>query len=288
MGPATRRSSSVEHVSQFAAAAERLADAVATADMRAAVPTCPGWRVIDLVKHLGNVHARTATILETGQRAPEQNDRPRSSRPRAVSGWYLGKAGDLYEVLRHTDLTEPCWNFAFGSGVKAFWSRRQLHETTIHQVDLDLASGRGAVDGSGIVGPLPIEPAVAADGIDEVLTVFAHRMHSRGHAARLERPLAITATDTGDHWLVAPQPRRTSSPQLPAQATGSVAESVHPLPPSVERRRVSAEAVQDRVTGTADVLLRLLWKRLPVDDREVHVDGDAARVRAYLTSPLVP
>jgi len=288
MGPATRRSTSVEHVSQFAAAAERFADTVATADMRAAVPSCPGWKVVDLVKHLGNVHAWAATILETGQRAPEQDDRPKSSRARTVSEWYLGKAGDLYEVLRHTDPQEPCWNFAYGVGVKAFWPRRQLHETTIHQVDLDLAAGRGSVDGTGIGAPPPIEPAVAADGIDEVLTVFAHRMHSRGLVAHLERPLVLTATDTGDQWLVAPQPRSTSSHELPAQATGSMSESVHQLPPSVERRRVLAEAVEDRVSAPAEVLFRLLWKRLLVEDREVHVDGDVTRVHAYLSSPLVP
>ena len=147
--------------------------------------------------HLGNVHAWAATIVETGRSAVEQNDEPRSSKGKVVSAWYAGKAEDLYEVLRHVPPETPCWNFAFGAGRASFWPRRQLHETTIHQLDLDGSGGRVT----------EIAPEVALDGVDEVLTVMLHRMHQRGHPAALDRPLALTATDTGDTWVVTPSPR---------------------------------------------------------------------------------
>ncbi|WP_367303766.1 maleylpyruvate isomerase N-terminal domain-containing protein [Nocardioides panacis] len=54
---------------------------MAWSDLRAPVPGCPGWSVLDLVVHVGNVHAWAATIVETGRAAAEQNDRPSSSRP---------------------------------------------------------------------------------------------------------------------------------------------------------------------------------------------------------------
>ena len=43
-----------------------------------------------------------------------------------------------------------------------FWARRMLHETTVHGADMALALGRTP----------EIDPSVAADGIDEFLTVL--------------------------------------------------------------------------------------------------------------------
>jgi uncharacterized protein (TIGR03083 family) len=272
-------STDVDFVEEFVGAAERLAVTVAWADLRAPVRTCPGWTVHDLVVHVGNVHAWAATIVETGRAAAEQNDEPSSGKGRAVSAWYAGKAEDLYEVLRASDPDAPCWNFAFGSGTKRFWPRRQLHETTVHGLDLDHAIGRASA----------VTPAIARDGIDEVLRVFLHRMHRGGHAAALDRPVAVAATDTGDTWVVAPRPAPGSTPMVPAQPIGTAAETVPPLPPTVEHRRTpSVVAVADRVEAPADVLYRLLWKRVGVDEADVRLVGDEDRVRAFLGSRLVP
>ena len=265
MSAAIRGSTAIDHVEEYAAAAGRFASAVAWSDLHARVVSCPGWSTYDLVVHLGNVHAWAATIVETGVAAPTQDDEPASRRPRVVRDWYVGKAEDLYAVLRHTPLDAPCWNFVFGRGVAGFWSRRQLHETTMHQVDLDLAAGR----------PLELSHEVAADGVGEVLDVLLARMHHRGHPADLMRPLAVTATDTGDTWVVSPQPLPTPTVPVPS------------LPPSVEHRRSPAPGVPDRVEAPADVLYRLLWHR-PVDPDAVHLAGDEARVRAFLESRLTP
>jgi hypothetical protein len=120
--------------------------------------------------------------------------------------------------------------------------------------------------------------------VDEVLTVFLHRMHQRGHPARLTRPLSITATDTRDSWLVSPPPRHFAGTGLPTQPTG---ESP---PPSIARTRLGRDAdeAQDRLEAPAGVLHRLLWKRLPVDHPQVHIDGDRTRIAAFLGSRLVP
>lgn len=251
-------STTLDLVEEFAAAAERLAVAVASCDLRARVVDCPGWTTYDLLVHVGNVHAWAATIVETGRAAVGQHDEPPHARPRSVSEWYAGKAEDLYEVLKGADPAAPCWNFAFGPGRTDFWPRRQVHETTIHQVDLDRTLGRVT----------PIAPAIARDGVDEVLGVFLHRMHTRGHVADLSGPVALTATDTGDTWVVAP---RTSGPGV--------------------QHRTSPGATGDRLEAPADVLYRLLWKRLSLDDEastEVRLLGDEGRVRAFLDSRLVP
>jgi uncharacterized protein (TIGR03083 family) len=242
-------------VEAYAAVAERFAAAVSTSDLSAPVGACPGWSVLDLVAHLGNTHAWAATVVETGSPAPDQDDRPTSRRARAVSAWYLAKAEDLYRVLRAVPADRPCWNFAFGAGVAGFWPRRQLHETTIHLVDLELASGR----------PAAIASDVAADGVDEVLTVMVPRMHRRGHVAELVAPLEVSASDTGESWLLTPA-----------------------APPAVERRtRPAVEAGGDRLEAPADVLYRLLWKR-ETDTGAIRILGDHARIEAFLASRLTP
>ncbi|MGZ8737903.1 MAG: maleylpyruvate isomerase family mycothiol-dependent enzyme [Nocardioides sp.] len=267
----------LDFVEQYVVAAERFAVAVASTDMHARVPACQDWTAHDLVCHLGNVHAWAATIVETGRRAVEQNDEPRSRKPKVVSEWYAGKAEDLYEVLRTVDPAKPCWNFAFDTGGAAFWQRRQLHETTIHTVDLFDAAGR----------ELDIDTDVAVDGIDEVLNVFLHRMHHRGYPAELTAPLCVVATDADRAWTVTPRAVVTDpSAGVPAQPRGSSTEAAPALiegpPRVVDRRHPQA----DQVAAPADVLYRVLWTRRHADD--LALTGDTARIEAFLASRLVP
>lgn len=276
MNAATRSSTTVHFVEEFVAAAGRFAASVPWADMRAPVPSCPGWTTYDLVVHLGNVHAWAATIVETGDAAVEQNDEPRSARSRVVGEWYAGKAGDLYEVLRHADRDMPCWTFAGGAGVAGFWLRRQLHETLIHLLDLEQAADRS---------PTPTSAAVAADGVDEVLTVFVPRMHRRGVPARLDRPVGLAAVDTGDAWTVAPS-SSSETARVPSQQAGGPRGAVPP--PVVRRLPDGSPDSAERIAAPAETLHRLLWKRVDAEDVDLRVEGDGARVAAFLASRLVP
>lgn len=241
-------------VEEFRAAADSFAVAVTASDLGVRIASCPGWTAYDLVVHLGNVHGWAATIVETGERAAEQDDEPPSPRAKAVGAWYGAKAEDLYQVLRQAPSDRPCWNFVAGRGLAEFWPRRQLHEATMHRVDLDLACGRT---------PL-LASEVAADGVGEVLGVLMHRMYARGHSTQLVEPLALRATDTGDTWVMVPQAG----------------------PPLLERADGAGE-VRDRVEAPAEVLYRMLWRR-PVDSGLVQVSGDQAHVQAFLSSRLAP
>ena len=271
----TPLSTTLDLVHEYAAAAKRLELAAAWSDLRAPVPSCPGWSGYDVVVHVGNVHSWAATIVETGRAAAEQNDEPASSRSRAVAAWYAGKAEDLHQVLREADPDAPCWNFAFGNGTKRFWRRRQLHETTIHQLDLDQANGRAT----------ELAPAICRDGVDEVLGVWLHRMHQGGKVAELDRPVALTATDTADTWVVTPGETARSTSERPA---GRHARTVPPPPTVRHRATPPTPVVPDGVEAPADVLYRLLWKRVSIEESDVRLLGDVERVRSFLSSRLVP
>lgn len=255
----------VDFVGAFAAVSAEFVTAARTTDMAVPVKSCPGWTSYDLVCHLGNVHAWAATIVETGRAAPELEDHPGSRRARTVAEWYLAKAEDLLAVLRAADPDSPCWTFSAGHHTAAFWPRRQTHETLVHLVDLHRCSGRTT----------HLPPAVAADGIAEVLEVFLPRMHARGFPARLEGPVLLEATDTGDSWLVTPA--TDGGPPV----VGDPAELPGPFP--VPRQRNGRDT--DVVAGPAAALMLLLWKRLPGDNPAITVHGDPG---AFLASPLTP
>lgn len=214
------------------------AEALRTADPAAAVPDCDGWTITDLATHLGNVHRWAATIVRTGEVHPQDF----SVGPDAdLVTWYAESARLLLGALEAADPADPCWHFGGTGKTKAFWFRRQVHETAIHLADL----------GSAHV----LDPAVAADGVDEVFTAMLPRV-TRWHAVpQLPGPVTLRATDTGDVWTVHPG-------EPPA------------LGPAADGANVEAPA--------RDLLLRL-WKRTGPDPR---ITGEAAE--ALLAAPLTP
>lgn len=257
---------------EFAVAAQWFASHLAHAKMDARVPACPDWSVLDLAVHLGNVHSWAASILETGRAAEMLADEPVSHRPRRVARWYEGRAEDLYAVLRATRADRPCWNFAYGEGVAGFWHRRQAHETLMHGVDLASAAGV----------PARLPAVLAADGVDEVFSVFLHRMHTRGHPADLSAPLVVRATDAGDAWTLTPVPGDEPRVVRAARPDGAG---------SGEAPGEASEASRgDLVEAPAGVLLKLLWKRARLDDPDVRaqlrVVGDDERVSTFFAGRL--
>jgi uncharacterized protein (TIGR03083 family) len=269
MNAATEAGAGLNYVEAYASAAEWFADQLTRTNTRASVPACPGWTVLDLATHVGNVHAWAATVVETGRATPLLDDRPASNRPKRVAQWYLAKAEDLYSVLRDTPEDRACWNFAFGAGTALFWFRRQTHETLLHGLDLAVAADV----------PERFPTSLAADGVDEALTVFLHRMHQRGHPADLTAPVMVRAADADRCWVVEPAPRSS----IPSQASGSRFGD-RSAPRVTEGSRPDVDVVE----GPAVAMLKLLWKRTDLAHAPVTLSGDQARLRRFLGSRLTP
>lgn len=168
--PAPDRSSWLTHeayLAAFAADADRLSQLARRGDGEAAVPTCPGWTLLDLVRHVGDVYAHKLALLRLGRR-PEPGE------------WPLGDDLPLAEAVERHDAVRRelaqalagaspdtrCWTWmeGAGEGTSAAWARRMAHEALVHRVDAEAAVG----------APLhPAAPGLAADGVDEVLTWMA-------------------------------------------------------------------------------------------------------------------
>ena len=114
-----------------------------------------------------NLRGRTIEIDATeraGRRAPSPVD------------WLRDGAIDLVAAI--TEAPDDVRTIVFlndAPGPRAFWARRQCHETTIHAVDA-LA---GALGRYPTAADTWIDPAVALDGIDELLAGFMTRNKSR-------------------------------------------------------------------------------------------------------------
>lgn len=251
-------SDQIDHLSEYERAAADFAAALGRIDPAAVVPACPGWTVADLALHLGAGQRWAASILLSGTSQKEPDVlRTTVSWP----DWYAGTTAALVAAIRAVDPDEQCWNFAPVEQRAGFWSRRRLHETVIHLVDLVQA---GLATGAPVdPGPAVASAAIAADGVDEVFEVFLPRMIARGFAPAVTRQVGVRATDTGHEWTLTPVPQGDR--------------------PQVERGKATGEAV---LSGTAAELVRCLWKRLP--PAALTVEGDAVVASDFLAGRATP
>ncbi|MGW3245730.1 maleylpyruvate isomerase family mycothiol-dependent enzyme [Streptomyces sp. NPDC001070] len=220
-----------------------LADAAEAAGPDAEVPSCPGWRMRDLVRHQGVVHRWATRFVAEGRTRPEPITAEAPEDDPALIPWFREGHGRLAAALEAAPTGLDCWYFLKAPSPLAFWARRQAHETAVHRVDAELALG-GA--------PSPVDPQFAADGIDELLAGFHVRKKSRIRS-ETPRTLRVRAVDTDtarDDWLAH--------------------VSAEPL---VVERRSGGEA-DCTVSGTAEELYLALWNRGPYE--KLQVTGDAS------------
>jgi uncharacterized protein (TIGR03083 family) len=240
-----------------------LADAAERAGLRAEVPSCPGWQVRDLLRHQGYVHSWAARHVAEQLLEPEKE--PTEAEILAADppcdaellGWFRGGHAGLVRTLSTADPATPCWTFLPAPSPLAFWARRQAHETAIHRVDAELASGDATA----------FEAEFAADGIDELIMGFlgrdAKQLPADGRD-REYRSLRVLPTDFGAVW------------QIDLTADGDAVR--------VRRTDQPAELPEEsdcQLAGPAAGLYPLLWNRTDARGAGVTVSGDTAVLAAW-------
>ncbi len=185
-----------EHIETLELEGRRLAEAAEIAGPGTPVPTCPGWAVRDLVKHLGYVHRWATEQLavprpEMVGGAGEREVLESGPKDDALLAWFRAGHATLVDTLRRADPSLPYWSFLPAPSPLAFWARRQAHETAVHRADAESSLG----------GIGAFESPFAADGLDELLTGFAPTERARAVVER-RRVLAVEPDDVPQRWLI--------------------------------------------------------------------------------------
>ncbi len=226
-----------------------------TGDLAARVPCCGDWCLRDLGVHLGNVHRWATVIVRTGDPAPDGF----GLEPGAdLAGWYRESASDLIEALLAASPDESAWNFTAFAKTKAFWFRRQVHETAVHLLDAHRAAGT----------EYTLDPPLAADGVDEVLSGMLPKVKRWHTPPVVTVPLLLATSDTGHAWLISP-------PEEGADVPGS-------------RPAESAESAAAIAEGPAEGLQLLLWQRVGLAESGLKITGDVAAAETFLAGPFTP
>ncbi|MEU9304705.1 maleylpyruvate isomerase family mycothiol-dependent enzyme [Streptomyces sp. NPDC048269] len=245
-----------QHGAAVAAEAAALFATVTAADFSTPVPTCPGWTLGDLTRHVGSVHRWFTELLRRRIQQPPTSrevDLRLPEHPEGLPDWLAASAAEAAEVFAATDLDAPMW--AWGADQHArFWVRRMLFETLVHRADAQLALGL----------PPRIDRVLAVDGIDEFLTNLPFASSFAPLTAQLRAPdrtIRFSCTDGDGDWLVGLRP----------DGFALVADPTEP------------HAADATVRGSAADLLLLLYGRLDRRSDAFHLLGDPDLLAHWFT-----
>ncbi|MEU6970413.1 maleylpyruvate isomerase family mycothiol-dependent enzyme [Kitasatospora aureofaciens] len=238
----------LDHGTAVAAETARFVAAVRQADPALPVPGCPGWTLADLVRHTGSVQRWFTVLLRQRIQEPPRSrdvDLRLPERPEDYPAWLAESAEQAAAAFAEGDLDAPMW--AWGADQHArFWVRRMLFETLVHRVDAERALG---------LEP-EIDPALAADGVDEFLTNLPFAAFFAPGTAELRaenRTVRFARTDGEGDWLVRLRPDGFGLDRTDGDA-GAEADAT--------------------VRATAAELLLMLYGRLDRDTAGVELSGD--------------
>ncbi|MEU5780906.1 maleylpyruvate isomerase family mycothiol-dependent enzyme [Micromonospora lupini] len=215
----------------------------------APVPTCPGWSVTDLARHVGEVYLHKTLAIRDGVEAePWPPAELASEAPLAL----LDRAyAELRSEFAAHDPQDPAGSWYAPGRSVGFWIRRMAQETVIHRIDAELGVGAP-------VAPVPDDLAV--DGVDELFRVFVE--------------YSVAEWADAFHEILAGSPGWTFTVRA-----DDTAWSVRTEPAVFRVTDGVADAADVTVTGPPAAMLRWAWGReLAGEPSGVRVDGPAEAV----------
>jgi len=224
----------------LAADHERLRD-VAGGALASPVPSCPGWTVADLCRHVAEVYLHKTEAMRRGEwPRPWPPDLAAEEPVALLDRAYAALTGEF--AARKAD--EPSVTWFEPEQTVGFWVRRMAQETVIHRVD-------GELGAATLIAAIPDD--IALDGVDEVLVRFlaygkTEWAEEFGEQLAACDGRAVRIDSGGGSWLVRLTPEGT-----------------------VVTQDDDGEAAA-MVSGDPEAVLLWLWRR--VGDERVRFAGD--------------
>lgn len=260
----------IDYVATVREQSARFLSVLQQTDASAQVPSCPDWDAADLVWHLGEVQNFWENVVRrdiTDEDQAEGVERPQ--RPEEYAGLLAFEEEASAQLVRTlgrypADTQRYMWAHDPALHTVGYINRRQALEALIHRIDAELTAG---------VAPAPIDPALAVDGIDEVIDVI------RGGAVpdwasftpAEDRIVELIATDTGQRWTLQLGSFSGITPDGVEVHEQGFTRVGSDLSPSATVRAASAD------------LLLWLWNR-PAGPVQATGDPDALRSLDYAVS----
>jgi uncharacterized protein (TIGR03083 family) len=158
------------------------------ADPSTPVPTCPGWTVLQVLRHVGRGDRWAAQILRDGGDGDVDPRQVPDGRPpddaAGATDWLAAGPRALLDAVASVGPSTPVWTFV-GPRPAKWWIRRRLHEATVHRADVALAIGQR----------YELDPWLAADAITEWLSLVEFLQSSAGSDGG--ESVELQATDSG-------------------------------------------------------------------------------------------
>lgn len=207
---------------------------VAARDLTAAVPTCPGWTVADLVTHVADVYLHKVGCM----RANAEPAWPPRHDPMPPLELLDHAYAELTAEFAQRSPESPSYTWYGPDQTVGFWYRRMAQEAVIHRVDAESAAGEP-------VERIPDDLAI--DGVDEVLERFLSygtiNWSDECGPDLTEADGATVLVAAGDHgWLLTLEP-----------------SGVRVRPAGVDTGATA------RISGDPQTVLLWLWRRADPD-----------------------
>lgn len=238
-----------EHLAALRREGELLAAAARRVDPAARPAGCPDWTVEDVVRHTGIVHRWAATVVRERRPddPPEDTHAGAGLSGDALADWFAEGHAALLRELAAADPAMECFTLMPAPSARAFWARRQQHETSIHRADVE------SVDGP--VTPFPLDDAL--DGVEEVLLGFGARPARRWTGP--DRTLRLVPADAPDRALTVRVGAAGARPDPAVAADCEVRATASDLYLSMWNRLDPARPDPARLVLTGDPAVLSAW-----------------------------
>jgi uncharacterized protein (TIGR03083 family) len=240
----------MDYRAELLAENQALGEIIRDADPSTPVPTCPGWTLRQLLRHVGRGHRWAAQIVD--DRLADYLDPrsvPNGKPPDDLDGaieWLNDSAHSVVDAVERAGADDPVWTF-LGPRPAAWWIRRRLHEATVHRADAALALGQ----------EFGLDPELATDGLTEWLERVVVQATDEPLPLAGGQTLHLHASDGGE-WT------------LRGNRLG------------LELAQEHTPAADATVTARATPLLLAVVRRLPADDSQIAVAGDGGVWQTWL------
>lgn len=249
-----------EYLRHLRSDSARFREVLSGCDPEARVPGCPEWSATDLLGHHAGVLMFWSMIIEQRPEGPAE-DWTEPELPTAYDellALHAEQDERLGALLAAADPAEAAWSWSAEQTV-GFTFRRQAHEALIHRLDAEQTAGQVST----------LDPALAADGVDEALDIMFGGTPGWGHFEGNGGFVRVDITDRDESvWVETGRFTGTDPESEKSYDEDDIAK--------VEPREGDPDAV---ISGSAAALDAWLWRR--GDDSAISVAGDAAVLERF-------